>query len=145
MHVLQHLTLMQNPSMVLCKATFKAKELVLVAAATSVLKRSCTMAIGLGKYSLPGTPHTFEAFLAKEPFTFKQEQLTWCAPFWMVQTDEDAPNMQMDFKEVVVDNTTAMIPYLFNKKRIEAGTILTVNRKVAVKLAAASPKKQRRA
>ena len=80
----------------------------------------------------------------KDPVTIKQEALVWAIPFWMVQSDEDTPNMHMEFKEVHIDGMSIHIPMLLNKKKIEANTILTTNRKAIVKLAAASsPKKQR--
>ena len=68
--VLQHLQLMQNPNMVVCSTAMQPKELCLVAAATNVMKKTCPKAIGLGSLSLPGTSHTCDAFLPKEPTDF---------------------------------------------------------------------------
>lgn len=144
MKVLQHLKLMQNPNMVICTKEMKPRELCLVVAATYVMQKTCPQAIKLGTFSLPGTSHVFHAFMPKDPATIKQEALVWAIPFWMVQSDEDTPNMHMEFKEVHIDGMSIHIPMLLNKKKIEANTILTTNRKAIVKLAAASsPKKQR--
>ena len=62
----------------------------------------------------------------------------------MVQNDEDNPNLCMQYKEVVIDDMTIMIPILTNMKKLDVNTILTVNRNAKVKLAkASSPKRQR--
>ena len=130
----------------------KPNKLCLVAAATSMLKKAAPKAVGLGSLSLPGTPHTFDALLPREPTNFKDEQLIWAIPFWLVQNEEDTPNLHLEYREVASDGMTIMIPMLTNKKRIEKDTILTVNRNAIVKIAAAitqasavPPKKQREA
>ena len=142
---LEHLSLMQNPNLVVCHSEVKKGQLLIVATSMTVAKKHCNNGIALGQLQLPGSPHTFQAYLPKDPHTFKKEELAWASPFWMVQHDEEAPNLVMQFAQVEMDDFTIGIPVLVNKKKLPAMTILTVNREAKVKLAAAgSPIKRQR-
>ena len=142
---IEHLSLMQNPNLVLCKTEAKKDELCLVASSTSVSRKYASTSISLGQLQLPGSPHSFKVYLPKDSVQFKKEELTWVSPFWMVQQEAESPNLVMQFQQVVIDDVKIPIPMLVNKKKIPPMTLLTVDRGAnALPAAAGSPSKKQR-
>ena len=119
---------------------FKAKELVLVAAATTVTHKSTATSIDLGIYEL--NKMSFHMFLPVAIVNLKKDTHHWAVPFWSVQ-NSNAPNMMLNFVEQKVGDTIVNVPTLINPKRIKKGDVLSKELQDAKPPADPNAKKQR--
>ena len=117
--------MLQHPDMVVASMDFKAKELVLVAAATTLAKKASNTSICVGDYEVNNV--VFQLHLPSATVNLKKDQHTWAVPFWSVQQSEK-PNMVLDYVERVVGDTHVQVPILCNPKKIKKGEVLTWNK-----------------